>query len=393
MKQVAAVALVVALAMGCASLGKRQAGSETVIGPFAARDAAFHQGWIQGRLDEGLGGARVFRFAPGEYVLTDPAGLRVPGGATLLMDGARFLLDETIAADGQAFLLKDASNVTIKGGEIVGRRDKWPDSVNVAGVRAFGGGRNLRIEDLTCRDLSSNAVGVFGASGEAPYRNVSLRGVAGINCCNIYVDYLLPNKGTAPGSEREDQGTVAFYWVDGWSVEGCRFEGSQSDGTHFCHSRNGTFTNSSVIGSRMGGYFLEDCEYVMASGNFMRENGSRGITIERDSRYCTVTNNIVTFSGRDGLWMPDVCGIVVTNNIFKENGRKNDRIRDCEVRLDETPEYETVTAEVRIADNIFYTTEEQTAVVCIGPGVKGFVEENNTFNGPAPRQYSDSRQP
>jgi hypothetical protein len=317
--------------------------------------------------------------------LTNADGLRVPSGATLLMTGARFVFAESIDRDGQAFLLENVTDVAMQGGEIVGRRAVWGDGVNVAGVRMVGGG-NLKISGLTCRDLSSNGVGVFGSSDEAPVRDVRLSGVTGINCCNVYVDYLESNKGPAAGSDRRDQGTVAFYYVDGWSVDGCRFDGSQSDGTHFFHCRNGIFANSSVTGSRMGGYFLEGCENVVASGNVFSGNGSRGCTIERDSRFCALTGNIVTLSGREGLWMPDVAGVLVTSNVFRENGQKDDGEKDCEIRLDETEEFKTQTRDVRIESNLFHTRKHQTAAVYIGEGVEGVCTNANTFMGAAPKQ-------
>lgn len=371
--------------------------SATVIpvGPFPAMDATGHRTQIQQCLDKAGDRPAVFRFAPGDYVLTDAEGLRIPARASLLMDGARFLLAEDIQTDGQAFLIENASDVSLHGGEIVGSRAAWADSTNVAGVRARGNVQNIRVSNLTCRDLSSNAVGIFGLGDDAPIRNVSLTGVVGINCCNVYVDYLQPNAGPAPGSDRRDQGVVALYHVDGWSVDGCRFEGSRSDGTHFYHCRNGLFTNCSVTGSQMGGYFIEGCENVLALGNLISDNGSRGVTIERDSRCCTLASCLVTRSGREGLWMPDVCSIIVTGNIFVENGQKDDGERDCEIRLDNTDRYATETRDIRIEGNIFRTAAHQTAVVHMGTGVTGVVMGNNTFEGPAPRCHlaSNADQP
>ncbi|MBN2309515.1 MAG: right-handed parallel beta-helix repeat-containing protein [Candidatus Hydrogenedentes bacterium] len=388
-KELMAAALL-CLAEGCATAGGENAGagvpatSAIQIGPFSAREAAHHQGWIQTQLDQAAGTSRVFVFAPGEYVLSDPQGVRVPDGATLILDGAAFVFAEAMDADGQAFLLDNVSNVSLCGGEIRGRRDAWDPGVNIAGVRAYGSGQNLRISGLRCTDLSSNAVGVFGESDEAPFRNVTLSQIEAVNCCNFYGDYLQPNVGPAPGSDRKDQGGVAFYFVDGWLVDGCRFEKSQSDGTHFFHAHNGRFANSVVARSQMGGYFLEGCRQVIASGNLVLGNGSRGVTIERDSRCCTLVNNIVEGSGREGLWAPDVAGIIVASNIFRENGRKDDGERDCEIRLDDTDGYATHTREIRIEGNVFYTSEHQTAAIYLGQGVEPVPVDANTFSGPAP---------
>lgn len=363
------------------------------IGPFAAGDGARHQGWIQEKMNAGAGQAQMYRFAPGEYLLSDPRGLRVPPDSVLMMDGARFVWAESIGSDGQTFLLENVSNVSIEGGMILGCRDRWEPGVNVAGVRILGASKDIRIAGLTCENLSSNAVGVFGAADNLPIRNVALTQVAAINCCNYYGDYLQPGKGPAPGSAREDQGSVAMYFVDGWLVDGCRFERSQSDGTHFFHSPNGRFVNSVVAESKMGGYFLEGCENVLASGNLIRENGSRGVTIERDSKNCTLSNNLVTRSGREGLWAPDVSGVIVSGNIFKENGQKDDGERDCEIRVDNTSEYATETQDLIIEGNIFHTNAHQTAAIFLGKGVREAFIGHNTFRGAAPSCYDAASAP
>ena len=261
----------IASLMFASSLAYASNSAETVnsslikIGPFKSEDAQRHQEWIQKKLDSASGQALTLQFAPGEYRITDPKGLRPPDGATLILEGARLMLAESIKSDGQCFLLENVSNVTFRGGEIIGRRDAWDPGTNIAGIRIYGNVSNLNFSDMTFQNLSSNAIGAFGESEESPIRNISLRNVVGINCCNFYGDYLQSTKGPAPGSDRKDQGTVAFYYVNGWLVDGCRFEHSQSDGTHFYHSHNGTFVNSVVVGSQMGGYFLEGCEHVIAS--------------------------------------------------------------------------------------------------------------------------------
>ncbi|MCC6694106.1 MAG: right-handed parallel beta-helix repeat-containing protein [Candidatus Hydrogenedentes bacterium] len=353
------------------------------IGPFSPKKAAAHQRLLQEAFDAAGPGYHEFRITPGEYRFADPKGVRIPGNCTVVMEGVRIVWEAEVKEDGQTFLLENVSNVVLSGGEIIGRRDKWSPGTNIAGVRVLGDCHDIRIAYLTCRDLTSNAVGFFGEESK-PMSNVTLKEVRGYNCCNYYGDYLATPRGPAEGSKREDQGAVAMYYVNDWLVDACWFEGSQSDGTHFFHSHRGRFVNSVVRGSKMGGYFLEGCEDVVASGNHILENGSRGCTIERNSRRCTLANNIVANSGREGLWAPDVEGIIVTGNIFRTNGRKNDADKDCEIRIDETTEYEVSTCDILIQGNMFYTTPEQTAVFYVSPGVAKLTIEGNGMNGDAP---------
>ena len=136
----------------------------------------------------------------------------------------------------------------------------------------------------------------------------------------------------------------------------------------------------------MGGYFLEGCERVTASGNLFQENGSRGVTIERDSHDCVLAACIIRHSGREGLWMPDVSSITVTGNVFVENGRKDDGEKDCEIRLDDTKEFSTLTRDIRIEGNILNTSAHQTAAIYVAPGIEGIDLANNTFQGAAPQR-------
>lgn len=321
-------------------------------------------------------------FPPITYLLDNAAGLRVHSNTRLVMHGARFVFTEDLEEDGQAFRGDDAENVRFEGGTVIGKRDRWDPGTNIAGIRLYGACRNIHISEMRFEDLSSNGIGIFGTDDEHPAEDIWIRDVTTRNCCNFYGDYLAEVKGPAKGSVREDQGNVTLYHVDKWVVEGCDFDGSRSDGTHFYHAHHGRFVNNRVHASQMGGYFLEGCSYVLASDNLITENGSRGVTIERDSTFCTLIGNVVEHSGREGLWAPEVMGIVVANNIFRENGRKDDTDRDCEIRLDNSEAYKTQTSDIRITENLFYTSAHQTAAVMLTKTVRDCIVRGNSFRGP-----------
>ncbi|GMW02746.1 MAG: hypothetical protein AMXMBFR84_38820 [Candidatus Hydrogenedentota bacterium] len=372
--------LMIALAGSCATQSTLSGLRAACVGPLDQKNPDTHQAVLQHALDK-AGPGSVITVAPGTYAMSDPKGLRVYQGMTLILTGATFIWSSDVSEDGQTFLVEDASNVSIEGGRIIGMRSQWDPGVNIAGVRAMGESHDLTIRGLHCEDLSSNAVGVFGASDENPIRSVRIQEVTARNCCNFYGDYLSTDRGPAKGSVREDQGGVAFYFVSNWQVDGCRFERSQSDGTHFYHAHNGQFVNSTVTLSQMGGYFLEGCEDVVAIGNRFHSNGSRGVTIERDSRRCILANNLIAESGREGLWAPDAEQLVVSQNVFKENGIKDDAEKDCHIRIEDTNEYATVPTGVRIDGNLFITAEHQTAAIWAGSGVREVKVNANSFIG------------
>jgi hypothetical protein len=349
---------------------------------FAADGSQSYTPQVQQALDAvGKTGGTVV-FPPIIYRLDRADGLRVHSNTRLVMHGARFVFSEALEEDGQAFRGDDVQNVCFEGGRVIGKRQNWDPGTNIAGIRFYGTCRNIHILNMRFEDLSSNGIGIFGTDDEHPAEDIWIRDVSTRNCCNFYGDYLAEVTGPAKGSVREDQGNITLYHVDKWFVEGCDLDGSQSDGTHFYHAHHGRFVNNRVNASQMGGYFLEGCNYVLASDNLITENGSRGVTIERDSSFCTLIGNVVEHSGREGLWAPDVMGIVVANNIFRENGRKDDTDRDCEIRLDNSDAYETQTSDIRITENLFYTSAHQTAAIMITKTVRDCIVRGNSFRGP-----------
>jgi hypothetical protein len=292
---------------------------------FVRDGSVSYQRQLQQALDAAAEQGRPLRFPSGTWLLDDPVGLRVHSGQTLLLRGARFTFSPEILQDGQAFLGENVRDVCFLGGEIVGRNDVWPSGTNVRGIHLTGECANIRVQDMTLRNLSSNGVGMFGSDETRPARDVWLIDTVIDNCCNFYGDYQAPpptRRGPESGSVREDQGLVAFYHVENFVVRGCRFENSRSDGTHFYKCSSGQFSDNKVYRAQMGGYFLETCEHVVATGNIIRENGSRGVTIERGSRACILASNTIEGSGREGLWMPDCLHCVASGNLFLRNGRK-----------------------------------------------------------------------
>lgn len=349
-----------------------------------------YQKELQQALDAAAGKAIVFPSM--QYLLDDPAGLRIHSGQILRLHGAKFLLSPELDSDGQAFNGEAVSDVEFHGGEIIGRNDVWAAGVNVRGIYLTGECENIRIRDLTIRDLSSNGVGVFGKDLEHPARDIWLTDTIIDNCCNFYGDYQGPQneRGPEKGSVREDQGSVAFYYVNDWVVRGCRFDRSRSDGTHFYKSHNGQFSDNRVYRAKMGGYFIETCEHVLATNNIMRENGSRGVTIERGSRACTLIGNTIEGSGREGLWMPDCSHCIATNNIFVRNGRKENgapphEVWDANITINESrgDPANSPAENCVVSHNLIETGDDQVAAIRVvtAETVREIVVEGNILTG------------
>lgn len=330
-----------------------------------------YQAQIQKAIDSAaLTGGEVI-FEPMIYRIDDPVGLRVQSNLTLRMEGATFHLSNGCAADGQLFLGQDVSNLRFSGGTVVGRNDVWPEGINIRGIHFTGECKNIQIRDMHIRNLSSNGIGIFAEDAEHPATDIRILDTIIDNCCNKYGDYQAKtNRGPEKGSAREDQGLIAMYHVHDFAVRGCRLENSRSDGTHFFFCRRGQFSDNLVYRAKMGGYFLESCHHVLAANNIIRDNGSRGVTIERGSQFCTLNGNTITGSGREGLWIPDSLRCVVTGNLFSLNGRKTNgekrhTIWNANITINQArgDKLNTPTAFYLIANNLIETDQHQVAAI------------------------------
>jgi parallel beta-helix repeat protein len=360
---------------------------------FVADGSLSYRAGLQAAINEGAKSGRPVVFPRMVYLLEDESGLTVPSHSTLFLHGAVFRFDENRTRDGQAFLCDDVTDVQFVGGEIAGRNDAWPDGVNIRGIHITGPSSRIGIRGMYIHDLSSNGVGVFGVSDDQPAHDIWIIDTIIDNCCNKYGDYQAPRgepRGPEKGSVREDQGLCAMYFVRDFLVRGCRLQDSRSDGTHFYRCRAGQFVDNKVYRAKMGGYFVETCEQVLAANNIIRDNGSRGVTIERGSRYCTLRGNTVENSGREGLWMPDSVACVVTGNLLIRNGRKPNgkaphAIWNANITINESPvdPSNTSPGDCLIANNMIDTTADQIAAIRVDvtEATSGIVIENNVLCG------------
>lgn len=362
---------------------------------YAIDGSVTYQTQIQQAIDSVAKTGGEIVFAPIVYRIADPAGLRVYSNLTLRMEGATFLVDKDCAADGQVFLGNEVSNLSIQGGKIIGRNDVWPIGVNIRGIHLIGECSNVRIRDMQIEDLSSNGVGIFAADADHPATDIRVLDTIIDNCSNRYGDYQAKtNRGPEKGSTRADQGLVAMYHVHDFAVRGCRLDDSRSDGTHFYFCRRGQFNDNVVSRAMMGGYFLETCQHVVAANNIIRDNGSRGVTIERGSQFCTLNGNTITGSGREGLWIPDSLRCVITGNIFSLNGRKSNgeqrkMIWNANITINQASGdiFNTPTAHYLIANNIIETDQHQVAAIRVDTRTEtnNIVLQGNLMTGNNPR--------
>ena len=318
------------------------------------------------------------------YLIDNEQGLEVYSGLTIDMHGAVLKTASSFAKDGQVFRGQDIENVTFISGEIAGARDQWAESTNIAGIKILGRSANITIRDMYIHHISSNAVRIHGIDSNNPARNITISNVHADHCCNIYVDYLEPNLGPWPGTDLEDQGNIALYYVEDFKVDRCLLENSKADGTHFYKCNRGRFTNNILYNNHMGGYFIDGCCYVDADNNTITASGSRGVSIEGGSDNCTLTNNAVSNSGREGLWLIASSHWRITGNTFANNGRKNDAMVDCNINIDNnmgTFSREVQCQDVLIEANTLVTSAFQSWAIRISSTSKDIRIQHNDLKG------------
>ncbi len=106
---------------------------------------------VQRAINEAAAQRKALRFVPMVYAV-DEKGWNLPSGTRLELDGATFRLSESCQADGAVFSGRDVVNVSITGGRIEGRNDRWQDGVNIRGVHISGSSRpNPDQKSAACR--------------------------------------------------------------------------------------------------------------------------------------------------------------------------------------------------------------------------------------------------
>jgi len=349
---------------------------------------------IQAVLDKVKGQSRTIVFPESRVILDQSSGIILYSNQKLVLGKAQFVVSPSVTRDGQVFYGKDVSNVEISGGEFYGNRQLLPVSVNVAGIFLTGNVSNIKISKSYFSGLSSNAIRVIGPNENQLSKNITITGITTENCCNEYYDYLQPNKGPAEGTTREDQGNIALYYVDTFTIDGCILNLSKSDGTHFYKSINGFFTNNTVKNNRMGGFFAETSKNMQVSGNTITQNGSRGCTIERLSSDFSLKNNLISQNGREGIWIDDSQNIQILNNTISLNGRKFDVPVNNNVRITDTswPDKKTqsLSRNISIMNNIIETDEKNKYSIIAHSCARDVNIRFNTVTGAGKIIMSDS---
>lgn len=237
---------------------------------YVADGSISYQAEIQQALDAAVGRGATVLFPPMVYAV-DETGFRIGSRMTLSLYGAVFQVADSCKNDGQVFWGENVTDVRIFGGEIAGRNDVRAEGVNIRGVRLSGAVQRIRIRDMSIHDLSSNGIGVFAAA-DSMASDIWVTDVIVDNCCNRYGDYLGERVGPEPGSVREDQGSIAFYYVRDFLVRGCRFERSRSDGTHFYRCKQGQIVDNNILYTTSGQIAAIRVDAAVVQGVVIRDN-------------------------------------------------------------------------------------------------------------------------
>ncbi len=254
---------------------------------------------------------------------------------------------------------------------------------------------NITIQDMYIHDLSSNAIRAYGQStSNWAYGLLIENVIMDSNCCK-YLDYLLPGGGNpVPGASGVDQGQILIYNWKQWTINGCTILRSASDNTHIRQCDDGTFENSVIDSSKMGGLFIDQCTNAVFSNLQIQYSGSRGISVESgldttlynrgQSSDLVFSGCSVIYSGREGLYVVSAKNINVGNCTFAYSGQKHDGFQTQNIWLYNQNFAADTMMNIDIHDNTLTTGDGQ---LCEGETpsntpIFNIVIHSNILNGP-----------
>ncbi|MBS1855705.1 MAG: alginate lyase family protein [Acidobacteria bacterium] len=263
---------------------------------------------------------------------TLPAALRIPSGITLAGQGRETIvfLDPKAPVANAGIAIVNASDdlhdVTLRDFAIEAstvtrvptdpnqdRRVRSYQSAPVRGGVRFsaqrtGEMRNLRMERVTVRNATHNAVAILGAAG------VSI----------VACDFSESGSSVVPGPGLEHN--LLLTRVNGAEVRDSRFDRSPwGSGIDVSFSRDVTLANNEIARNRLYGVRVSESEDVRVTGNLAEGNDAGGIVLERlfdGSRGIVVRENVVRNNGGAGI---DAAGAIeadIATNTGRDNGRR-----------------------------------------------------------------------
>ncbi len=197
------------------------------------------------------------------------------------------------------------------------------------------------------------------------------------------------------GNTSQQKGAIDVTLCKNIRIINCCF-GAVGDSMHILECENAVFANNQILRARMGAFYIGfRCKNVTVTGNTVYgTNGSRVISVERESEDIVISGNTFTGGGR-GSWFNQPKNIVVSNNIFIRNTNKCKknleigRISYATGDFERYPELYFTTWQdnastygpVVISGNIIETDESADAAIAFNPGGKDILIEGNVFRG------------
>lgn len=198
----------------------------------------------------------------------------------------------------------------------------------------------------------------------------------------------------APTGAGPGKGAFDLVACRGVHVAGCRLS-ARGDTMHIQKCRDIVFTGNSIVGSRMGAFFLaEYCRNATVSGNTVDgTNGSRVMSVEKSCADVTITGNTFRGGGR-GSWINQPTNFVLAGNVFVNNTTKCERDPARGRRTFVTGDYETYPelyftthepdgryGSIAVTGNVFATGPECGPVISFSAGGTGIVVRDNVVTG------------
>jgi hypothetical protein len=195
--------------------------------------------------------------------------------------------------------------------------------------------------------------------------------------------------GSGPG-----KGALDLVGCENVTVHGCRLS-ALGDTMHIQKSRNISFANNHITGSRMGAFFLaEFCSNATITGNTVDgTNGSRVVSVEKSCEDVIIQGNTFRNGGR-GSWINQPRNLILADNIFVNNTTKCEKDPRRGRRSFLTGDYERYAelyfttyepggryGNVVVRGNVFTSGTGAAHAIALHPGGTGIQIIGNIFTG------------
>lgn len=309
-------------------------------------------------------GGGTVRVPAGRYSISE-TGITLYPHLVLDLTGCYLSADGTYSDGGHVMIGSKLYRTEVVNGFIDGRRDRLGIDTNINGIEVVDC-KYFTVRNTSIRNVNGPAINVT-KSTFSWNENVVISEVFIEECACEFTDHF----GEDYAAQGGDSSKAALIVHNTRYLEllGVINRNCHSDAMWIKESNHGVMAGCQIIASRMGAIFFETCVNWTITGNMVQSAGSRGCTIEWNSKEIVFSGNTIRLSGRECVWLAGTQGVLVVGNVLYGGGRVRmfDGLGDpvlSTVRVSSQSPYDS--SDNVIANNLIYSDSTyQTQAIMI----------------------------